>query len=80
VNLSGVTIVGNTSTYLGGGIYITSSGLAGIKNASFYGNSAPDLGGGIYTDGATNLTNVTLTHNWVYGLAAASTFSAGRTT
>ena len=65
VNLTNVTISGNTATTLyGGGVYILGGGIANLTNVTISGNTAPDAGG-VLTAGAgmTNILYSTIANN-----------------
>jgi CSLREA domain-containing protein len=49
-NLSNVTITGNRSGNLGGGLYLLASSLAKVSNATIAGNSAALTGGGVFAE------------------------------
>lgn len=56
VNLSGGTIVGNSSKY-GGGIYNNSNGTINFTGGTITNNSASSKGNGIYNNGTLNVGN-----------------------
>ncbi|MCA9875633.1 MAG: DUF11 domain-containing protein, partial [Anaerolineales bacterium] len=71
------TIVENQSTYYGAGLIHAGTADVNVTASTFSHNTAGSNGGGLYlTGGATNLTNVTISHNrasqylgggiWVY--------------
>lgn len=64
INLTNVTVSGNTAVSNGGGIY-TIGGTLNITGGSVTGNTATNrFGGGIYTNGTTvTVTNASITNN-----------------
>jgi len=68
VTLNGSTVIGNTASNSGGGIYTQIGASVTLNNSTVTGNTAERQGGGIYTlSGMVTLNNSTVTGNTAGG-------------
>lgn len=84
LSLSGVSMIGNSASNYGGGIYSDTASTLTITNTTFSGNSAP-VGGGIALNSSSGvtITNATLSGNTaqanegggIYNLSSTVTFT-----